>query len=243
MARAPGSALADFFIFKLLAEAWGCEELFHEWSTPETTFEIVKRLSSGRPCDISGIDGYDALDRNGGIQWPLPAGATATPGERRLFEDGRYFHPDKRARFVFEEPRAVAEPVNPRYPLALLTGRGSSSEWHTRTRTSKSAVLRSLSSDEPYVEITPDDATARSIGPNDWVVVSSGRGAMRARAVITPTVGAGQVFVPMHYATTNQLTVSEFDAYSRQPSYKTGAVEVRRARRWHSSDGAPMVKL
>jgi assimilatory nitrate reductase catalytic subunit len=53
---------------------------------------------------------------------------------------------------------------------------------------------------------------------------------MRARAVVTPTVGAGQVFVPMHYADTNRLTVSEFDPYSRQPSYKVGAVEVRRQR-------------
>jgi assimilatory nitrate reductase catalytic subunit len=49
--------------------------------------------------------------------------------------------------------------------------------------------------------------------------------------VITPTVAAGQVFVPMHYAETNRLTNPSFDPYSRQPSYKSGAVEVRRVRR------------
>jgi hypothetical protein len=30
------------------------------------------------------------------------------------------------------------------YPFLLLTGRGTSSQWHTQTRTGKSAVLRKL---------------------------------------------------------------------------------------------------
>ena len=51
---------------------------------------------------------------------------------------------------------------------------------------------------------------------------------MRARALITSTVARGQVFVPMHYVETNRLTNASFDPYSRQPSYKSGAVEVRR---------------
>jgi assimilatory nitrate reductase catalytic subunit len=229
VATAPGAALADFFIFKLIAREWGCGDLFEEWSSPEATFQILKRLSEQQPCDFSGIDDYDTIDRNGGIQWPFPRGAGPPAAERRLFEDGHYFHDDGRARLVFEEPRPVGEGLSARYPLGLLTGRGSSSQWHTQTRTAKSAVLRSLAPEAPYVEIAPDDAAARSIRPHDWVIVSSARGSMRARAVVTPTVGSGQVFVPMHYATTNQLTASEFDRYSRQPSYKTGAVEVRRS--------------
>src|SRR5437868_7136700 len=48
VARAPGQALADFHIFKLLAEAWGCGDLFTEWSSPEAVFQILKRLSKGR---------------------------------------------------------------------------------------------------------------------------------------------------------------------------------------------------
>ena len=47
----------------------------------------------------------------------------------------------------------------------------------------------------------------------------------------SPTVKAGQVFIPMHYAETNRLTHADFDPYSRQPSYKNGAVEVRRSGR------------
>jgi anaerobic selenocysteine-containing dehydrogenase len=233
VAAAPGHALADFSIFKLLAEAWGCGGLFDEWTSPEAVFAIVQRLSAGRPCDITGIDGYRMIDEAGGVQWPFPAGSAAAavrPGdERRLFADGRFFHPDGRARFLFEDPAPVAEPPTSAFPLALLTGRGSSAQWHTQTRTAKSALLRSLAPEDPYVEMAPADAAARSIQRGDWVVVRSVRGSMRARACVTGAVAAGQVFVPMHDAAANQLTRADFDPYSRQPSYKTGAVEVERA--------------
>lgn len=229
VAQAPGNALADFYIFKMIADAWECGEMFEEWSSPEAVFAILKRLSLGRPCDIGGITGYRMIEEAGGIQWPFPTTEKATAGaERRLFEDNLFFHPDRRARFLFEAPQPVAEPVSEEFPLVLLTGRGSSSDWHTGTRTSKSAVLRSLGAPEPYVEISPKDADARSLVSGDWAVVVSPRGTMRARACVTPTVGAGQVFVPMHYAETNRLTNPSFDPYSRQPSYKSGAVDVRR---------------
>ncbi len=225
--RAPGEALADFFIFKLIADAWGCADMFEEWRSPEDVFQILKRISRDRPCDFTGIADYRMIEASGGIQWPFAETAPASPPERRLFEDGRYYHPDGRARFCFEDPRPVRETTSKRYPLVLLTGRGSASQWHTETRTGKSAVLRSLAARHPYIEISPVDATARRISPEDWVVVSSARGSMRARAFITSTVVAGQVFVPMHDASTNLLTDASFDPYSRQPSYKHCAVEVR----------------
>jgi assimilatory nitrate reductase catalytic subunit len=174
------------------------------------------------------------IDEARGIQWPLPAGADVTAGdERRLFEDGRFHHPDGRARFCFEAPRPAAETPCDEYPLTLLTGRGSSSQWHTQTRTAKSALLRSLGPADPYVEITPADAQLRGLTDGDWTVVSSRRGVMRARARVTPAVSAGQVFVPMHYVDTNRLTHASFDPHSRQPAYKSGAVEVTRARGRH----------
>lgn len=235
VARAPGQALADFFIFKLIAQAWGCGAMFQEWTSPEAVFGILEHLSQGQPCDITGISGYQMIDGLGGVQWPFPEGSAPGACERRLFEDGRYFHPDGRARFVFSEPQPVAEPTRRRYPLILLTGRGSSSQWHTQTRTAKSAVLRRLSPQQPYVEISPADAAERGITPNEWVKVTSARGSMRARAFITPTIQPGQVFIPMHYPQTNQLTMPSFDPYSRQPSYKHCAVNVVRLEHYERS--------
>jgi assimilatory nitrate reductase catalytic subunit len=229
---APGQALADFAIFRLLADAWGCGEMFSEWTDPEAVWSILTRLSRGRACDLSGVDGYDAIDRAGGVQWPCPEGATVMVGdERRLFTDGRFHHPDGRARFVFTEPAPLPQATSPSYPLVLLTGRGSSSQWHTQTRTSKSPVLRALEHDTLCVELSPEDASARSVHDGDWVEVVSARAVIHAQARITPGVGVGQVFMPMHDASTNRLTTAVFDPYSRQPAYKSTAVEVRRARR------------
>jgi assimilatory nitrate reductase catalytic subunit len=75
VARSPGQALADFHIFRLVADAWGCGDMFREWRDPESVFQILKEITRGQPCDITGIDDYRMLDAAGGIQWPFPAGA------------------------------------------------------------------------------------------------------------------------------------------------------------------------
>ena len=229
LARAPGQALSDFRIFKLIAEAWGCGDMLARWESPEHTFQIMKELTEGQPCDISGIDDYAMLDRHGGVQWPLPAGQAATPrAERRLFADGRFFTDDGRARFICEAPRPMPEPSDDDYPFTLLTGRGSSAQWHTNTRTGKSPVLRSLSPKDSYVELSPVDAKRLEIEPDSWVTVRSRRGHVRARAFVTHVVQPGMLFMPMHDVGTNLLTYPSFDPYSRQPSYKACAVRVER---------------
>jgi anaerobic selenocysteine-containing dehydrogenase len=226
--RAPGQALADFYIFHLVAQAWGCGAVFEAWATPEAVFQILKRLSRGRPCDFTGIDDYAMLARHGGVQWPLPEGAELTSHERRLFETGEFFTDDRRARFLFDEPRPMPEPTSAEYPLLLLTGRGSSSQWHTETRTGRSTVLRALSPGELYLEISPIDARPLGVAPDEPVLVTSRRASVQARAFVTHAVQPGQVFLPMHYPTMNRLTFAAFDPYSRQPAYKACAVRVRR---------------
>ena len=133
------------------------------------------------------------LDRCGGIQWPYPASSeTCVAGraesgvresapipirtERRLFEDGRFYHADGRARFLCESPRPFPEQPNPKYPFVLLTGRGSAAQWHTQTRTAKSAILRKLYAHELYVEISPHDSQRLGIRSGDRVAVTSQRG-------------------------------------------------------------------
>jgi assimilatory nitrate reductase catalytic subunit len=234
VARAPGQALADFTIFKLIARAWGCAEMFQDWTDPEAVFQILKELSRGQPCDITGIEDYRVLDERGGIQWPFPEGTHPADNERRLFEDGAFHHPDRRAKFLFEPPRPMPEPPDARFPMLLLTGRGTTAQWHTQTRTGKSAVLRKLYPQKVYVEINAEDARRLGIRPNQGVLVESPRGKLRANAAITYAVRPGQVFIPMHYEAVNQLTHPSFDPYSKQPSYKACAVRVSPLRRWET---------
>jgi assimilatory nitrate reductase catalytic subunit len=274
VAKAPGQALSDFSIFRLVAHYWGCGEMFSRWTDPEAVFHLLKKCSRGQPCDITGIRDYRLLEERRGIQWPYSegtsdeapspwlatsgwlaaepqrrpsdiepnAGASQAPppatlaeptaraiaqSERRLFEDGVFYHPDARAKFLFDDPQEMPEKPNAKYPLLLLTGRGSASQWHTQTRTGKSEVLQSMHPRSIYVELNPQDARRAGIKPNQPVVVESQRGKIKATAFVTPAIAPGQAFLPMHYEETNRLTHGHFDPHSKQPSYKDCAVNVR----------------
>ncbi len=227
--RPPGEALSDFAIFRLVANAWGCGDLFRAWRTPEEVFRLMQRLSAGRPCDFSGIEGYRHLDQSGGIQWPYTAAdaAKAGPGplpvewrERRLFADGRFHTPTGKARFLFDAPRPPVEMPDADFPLVLLTGRGSSAQWHTNTRTGRSAVLRQMYPADCYVEVNPEDVARLGLLDGRPARLETRRGALEVNVVSTPTVPSGRVFVPMHYDGVNRLTAESFDPHSRQPSYK-----------------------
>ena len=233
VSKAPGQALSDFNIFRLVAQYWGCGEMFREWSSPEAAFQILKKLSADQPCDITGIADYQHLDACGGIQWPLAENSefgirNSESKERRLFADGKFFHADHRAKFLFDPPRPVAEPTDAEFPFVLLTGRGTSAQWHTNSRTGKSAVLRSLYPANVYAEINPADAAKLGIVANSIVAVSSRRARIEVTAFLSPTIRPGQIFIPMHYGVTNQLTYPDFDPHSRQPSYKHCAVRLER---------------
>ncbi|KAF0093931.1 MAG: nitrate reductase catalytic subunit [Puniceicoccaceae bacterium 5H] len=225
--RAPGQALSDFYIFKALSDTWDDRGLFDQWTCPEDVFQSLKALSRGQPCDITGIRDYAHLEAAGGIQWPCPEG-TEPETERRLFADGAFFHADGRARFCFDPPAAIPEETDAAFPFWLLTGRGSSAQWHTQTRSAKSDVLRKLGPRELCLEICPEDAARLGIQPQERVCVRSRRGETLATAIVVPTVQPGQVFLPMHFAGTNFLTQQVVDPHSRQPSYKGCAVTIEK---------------
>src|SRR4029078_445010 len=93
-------------------------------------FKIPTTLARVQPRDIRGISDYGSIDACGGIQWPLADGESESAGERRLFADGRFFTTGERARFIFQSPRPAPEQPTSEFPLILLTGRGSSAQWH-----------------------------------------------------------------------------------------------------------------
>jgi assimilatory nitrate reductase catalytic subunit len=228
--EAPGRALPDFEIFLRIARAWGCEDMFREWTDPEAAFRILQRLSAGRPCDFSGIRGFEDIRERGGIQWPFPASGADPAPQRRLFSDGRFYTESGRAKFLFSEPQPMPEVPDAEYPFQLITGRGSLVQWHTQTRTGKVAMLRSLAPAEAYVDIHARDAERLGIAEGAAVRVRSRRGEVRVKARISDEVSPGQVFMPMHYPESNFLTFPAFDPYSAEPAYKMGAVALEAER-------------
>lgn len=233
--KAPGHALSDFRILRLIANAWGCGGMFEKWTDPESVFRMLRDLTKDRPCDITGIEGYEMIDQMGGIQWPAPSAQFQTsnlksqiPNERRLYADGKFYTPNGKAKILFSPPAALPEPVDASYPFTLLTGRGTSSQWHTLSRTGKSDILKKLCPTKVYVEIHPEDAAKLGLKENAIAHVRSRRGELKASVYLAPTMQRGQVFIPMHYPEVNQLTHPAFDPHSRQPSYKACAVSIRK---------------
>jgi assimilatory nitrate reductase catalytic subunit len=224
---APGDARSDFDIIRTLASAWGVGDWIHRWNTPTAAFEMLKQLSKGRACDITGIESLDSLAASG-IQWPH-VGDTVPDQERRLFADGRFFHDDGRARFVSAAPISPPEVPDAAFPMVLLTGRQSSAQWHTGTRTNRSTVLRALSPSDDLVYINSVDALARSIAGGDSVAVTSRRGTELFIVQISPLVSPGHGFIAMHNERVNRLTRLTVDPHSRQPAAKQSCVQIKRA--------------
>jgi anaerobic selenocysteine-containing dehydrogenase len=227
----PGEARSDFSIFLDLASALGCrEELFPGWTAPRDAFEEWKRVSAGRLCDYSAMT-YEAIEASGGIQWPYGERA-AEPGEtRRLYSDGRFETADGRAQLVATSWEMFPEPPNAAFPFVLNTGR-TVEHWHTRTKTGRVPILERLSP-QAWLEMNPRDGRALRLKPTQRVDVVSRRGTIRNLELrLTETIGAGQVFVPFHWAeaNANQATQSSFDPISREPNYKQCAVRVEPSR-------------
>jgi assimilatory nitrate reductase catalytic subunit len=179
----------------------------------------------GAHADIDGA-AYDALVP---FQWPQRAGEG--PRTTRFFAAGRFYHPDGKARFVAVD-LPETERRDARYPLTLNTGR-IRDQWHTMTRTGRSARLSSHIA-EPFMEIHPGDAAAVGIESASLAEVESPRGRAIVRALVTERQAAGNVFVPMHWndqfaarARIDMLVPPVTDPHSGQPASKNVAVAVR----------------
>lgn len=218
--------LTDYEVFYKIGESLGMGDLLKGWETPKDAFELMKKCSKGMPCDITGVD-YEALNDSPGIQWPYPEGNEIKENERRLFENGQYYTPSKKAKFMFEMPMENPIAVSDKYPYILNTGRGSVGQWHTQTRTRELTLVNEVSVNEAYIYINSDIAKNKNIKNYDKVEVSSINGEKRVFiAFVTEDVPNDQLYAPMHYIETNALTPSVYDSYSKEPSYKATPINV-----------------
>jgi anaerobic selenocysteine-containing dehydrogenase len=154
-------------------------------------------------------------------------------------ESFKAMRPDGRALLKSAPYSGPHEPPDDEYPLRLTTGR-SVYHFHTRTKTGRTAEL-SEAAPEVWLELAPDDASERGISEGDVVEVVSRRGRIVAPVRISD-IRPGTVFAPFHYGywdappgsperrptAANELTITEWDPVSKQPLFKSGAVQVRR---------------
>ncbi len=216
----------DFEVFLGVGKALGMGSLLDKWQSPKSVFEMMKKCSKGMPCDITGVD-YDALTDSKGIQWPFREGDVLVEDERRLFEDGNYYTPSKKAKFMFEEIRENPLPTTADFPYILNTGRDTVGQWHTQVRTREIGIVNDAYGDEAYMYIHPKLAAEKGIAENELFEVASINGrTSRFLAKITENVTENQLYGSMHHIETNNLTPSLYDPYSKEPSYKTTPVNI-----------------
>ena len=229
---APGAARADWWIAgevaRRLAPKLGASPAPFALSGVETIFEEHRSLTVGRDLDIGGID-YALLDARGPQQWPFPSGALH--GQARRYENGVFATVDGCARFHAFDYHPVAEPINARHPMRLITGR-LRDQWHGMSRTGRVGQLFEHAP-EPALTMHPADAARRSLRAGDFVRLSSRRGERVLMLNVSEDVASGTVFVPMHWSGqflggggVNDTTLSAVDKYSNQPELKHAAVRV-----------------
>jgi predicted molibdopterin-dependent oxidoreductase YjgC len=93
---------------------------------------------------------------------------------------------------------------------------------------------------EAALEMHPDDAEALDIDTGDWVEVTSRRGSVSCRVLVTGRSPAGTVFLPFHFAeaAANVLTLDTVDPRAKIPDYKMTAVKLRKVDAPANRDGA-----
>ena len=226
----PGEARADWWIIAQVATRLGYGKAF-AWRHPHEVFSEHAALSGfenddQRAFDISGLanltrEQWDALAP---VRWPVSRRGEALDLRRGWRGDGRL-------RMVPVTPGGMQARLQPLYPLVLNSGR-IRDQWHTMTRTgSVPRLMRHIA--QPVVEVAPQDAVRFALQDGGLARLSSPRGVMVARVVVTPSQRPGALFTPMHWndcfarqGKVNSLVAPVVDQLSGQPESKQTAVRI-----------------
>jgi predicted molibdopterin-dependent oxidoreductase YjgC len=170
-------------------------------------------------------------DGKTGLQWPCPT--PEHPGTKYLHEGGVL-----RGKGLFQavDYRPPLELACEDYGLLLSTGR-TLYHYNAATQTRRETGLHAKQS-EPFIEIHPKDAGRRGIGHGDMVEVSTRRGRVELRALISRQVKKGCLWMPLHFAEAraNLLTNDEGDPVTQTAEYKVCAADIKKI-----ADAEPVV--
>ncbi|MDD2878100.1 MAG: nitrate reductase [Acidiphilium sp.] len=240
--NAPGEAKPDWWMFAELGRRLGHAAAF-DFPNAASIFREHAALSAfenngERVFNLAALatipdEDYDALRP---LHWPI------TQGDQRLFADGSFSTPSRRARFVtLGPPLPTPEATDTAIlnTVTLNTGR-LRDQWHSMTRTGRVPELMAHR-EAASLEIAPEDAARLGIAAGDLVEIGSGHGKVTLPALLAPGQAPGTVFAAMHWTqdqgsagTVNQLIGSACDPLSGEPAYKHGRASLKKVETlWH----------
>ena len=230
----PGEARADWRIICDVARALGYDGF--DFVSPHEVFREHAQLTSHanagrRALNLGAWTNLSPLEYRNWLPaaWPMAESQESARGP--MFGDGKFMHPDGRARFLPVMPRLPENAPTEEHPLVLNTGRVRD-HWHTMTRTGKSARL-SAHVAEPFVDVNAADALRFAVRAGELARVQSRWGSMVARVRTGTEVAAGAVFAPIHWngafssdARVGALTNPVVDPVSGEPELKHTPVSI-----------------
>jgi predicted molibdopterin-dependent oxidoreductase YjgC len=211
----PGEAREDSRIIIDLAKKMGAEMSYKRIA------DIFSEIGQAWPA-MAGMN-YPRLEV-GGLQWPCPT--PDHPGTRFLFKDG---FPRGKGRFTLVTYKPSVELTDKDYPYILTTGR-LLFQYHTGSMTRRVKEIDTVSH-EAFIEINAGDAKDLSLDSGMKVKVSSRRGSITVKALVSKRPAKGVVFIPFHFkeAAANVLTSStSLDPTAKIPSFKVSAVRLEK---------------
>lgn len=216
--------LSDYEVIFGVGKALGMGDRLKGFETPEECFKTLQRCAKGMPCDFSGVT-WEGLENSHGVQWPFREGEVLEEDERRLYEDGVFYHEDGKLKFHFEDIKENPLPTTEEFPFVLNTGRGTVGQWHTQSRTREIEFVRDVSPKCAYVLMNRQAANDFHVEDQEVIRVHSINGRNAEFVVLhSDNVAYNEFYAPLHYMECNKLTPSIYDPYSKEPSYKATPV-------------------
>jgi formate dehydrogenase major subunit len=211
----PGEARIDWQILRELAREMGVPELMN-WQTSEQIFDEMCQLTDS----FSGMS-YARLEQKHGLQWPCNL---SHPDGSHCLHSTTF--PIGKGKLIPVDHVSTNEVPDSEYPF-----------WFTTMRLHFHYGCGSMTRQSPLLEretpngllsIHPQDALDLGLKNHQAVVVSSRRGCVETKVLISDQVSPGLLSMPYHFkeAPSNLLTNNAMDPNTEMPELKVCAVNL-----------------
>ncbi len=156
------------------------------------TKEIWDEMRSLTPSFFGAT--YEKIEKLGCVQWPCRSESDEDKGSMFLHKDGNFSTDNGRGKLFATEWRPPYEIEDDEYPFSLSTVR-EVGHYSVRTMTGNCRTLSQLEDEPGYLQINYKDAQKLCIKDNEIVRVSSRRGSVLTRALVTDRVQEGATYM------------------------------------------------
>jgi len=214
-----GDVKPDWEIISLMATAMGYPM---KYNNTEEIWNELREL-----CPIFYGATYEKMEGLGYVQWPCPT--EDHPGTTYLYKDNKFDTASGKGLLIAADWIPPHEPTDEEFPLVLCTVR-EVGHYSARTMTGNCRALTTLADEPGYVQINRADARKYGVEDQKLLWISSRRGKVVVRALVTDRANEGAVYMTYQWwiGACNELTGGHHDPVSRTPEYKYTAVKLER---------------